>query len=395
MRLRCIGAIFFALAAAAAPILTLSNDNVYGVKDLKRPSGPVAENFVVAAPLPVQEPMAKSGFWEALHWDGELEAEQVFNLQGGLHQGSAFDDKLVIGLSTATSDLGLWKGGDFHVSGQQVSSGKPSQNLVGDAQGLSNIAGPFSFSLAEFWYRQDLPRFKARILGGLMDLNATFVTTDAAGLLLNSSFGIMPTISGDTRASIFPKFGWGVSADKDGEAWFGRLGLFQGDPSRRDSVWHGGFTAIAEIGRRWPDAAVAKVGLWTYDGPAMTGIPASSWGAYIIGERPFFEKAPARVHLFLQAGVAPPEAGPISSYAGLGFDWTAPLSGRPDDHLLLGIARAGLRRTPYGAETACELTYLCRVGHVCIQPDVQYIIHPGGALPDALVFTLRLGFALF
>ncbi len=395
MRLRCISVLCFALVAAAAPVLTLSNDNVYAVKDLKWPLGDVPENFVVATPLPVHEPATRSGFWEALHWDGDLEAEQMFNLKGGIRRGSDFDDKLVIGLSSTTSDLGLWKGGEFHVAGQQLSSGQPSQNLVGDTQGLSNIAGPSSLSIAEFWYGQDLRRYRARIQGGLMDLNATFVTTDAAGLLLNSSFGIMPSISGDTRASIFPKFGWGVSADKDGKAWLGRLGFFQGDPSRRDSVWHRGFTTIAEIGRRWPDAAVAKVGLWTYDGPAGAGTPSSSWGAYFIGERPLFEEAPGRVHLFLQAGVAPPSAGPISSYTGMGFDWIAPLGGRPDDHLVLGIARAGLRRTPYGAETACELTYLCRLGHVSIQPDVQYIIHPGGALPDALVFTLRLGFALF
>jgi len=336
-----------------------------------------------------------AGIPRALRWDASLAAEEVFNLKGGIRTGTAFDDKLVVGISADTSDLGLWKNGLLRISAQQLRSGLPSQKLTGDAQVLSNIAAPDSVRLNEFWYRQDVPSHGLRLQAGLLDLNATFVTTDSAQLLINSSFGIMPTLSGDTTPSIFPKFGWGAIAQKRGNLWTGGVAVFQGDPEARGSVWRDGYTLISEAGRLWPGENGAKggvkFGLWTYDGPSASGVPSSDWGAFGIGEWSVFTGAPGRLTFFLQAGVSPPKEGAFASYAGLGADWAGPFAPHPKDHLVIGIARASLRGAPHVAETAWEATYVLRTGRLSIQPDLQYIVHPSGLYPDALVFTLRIG----
>ncbi len=56
----------------------------------------------------------------------------------------------------------------------------------------------------------------------------------------------------------------------------------------------------------------------------------------------------------------------------------------------MGMARAWIRGAPH-AETSLELNDLVPIDrHVSIQPDLQYVIHPSGVNPAALVFILRV-----
>lgn len=119
---------------------------------------------------------------------------------------------------------------------------------------------------------------------------------------------------------------------------------------------------------------------------------------------------------FLRLGGAPADRNLVSFYADGGFGFKGPIPGRDDDNVVFGVAYAkissdaiesdesakllspGLPVRSY--ETAIELTYLAKVmpGWV-IQPDLQYVIHPGGgvpspgggagAIPNALLFALR------
>lgn len=90
----------------------------------------------------------------------------------------------------------------------------------------------------------------------------------------------------------------------------------------------------------------------------------------------------------------------VSLYAEGGLSWKGMLPSRPDDSLgmavgytkISGRARQLDRDTAFfsgdaypvrDAETVIELTYQAPVTPwLSLQPDAQYVIHPGGGLPD-------------
>ncbi|HEV2301139.1 MAG TPA: carbohydrate porin [Stellaceae bacterium] len=119
---------------------------------------------------------------------------------------------------------------------------------------------------------------------------------------------------------------------------------------------------------------------------------------------------------FARLGGAPADRNLVSFYADGGFGFKGPIPGRDDDNVVLGVAYAkispdavasdesarllepGLPVRSY--ETVIELTYLAKIipGWV-LQPDLQYVIHPAGGVPnpnggagpirDALLLGLR------
>lgn len=118
---------------------------------------------------------------------------------------------------------------------------------------------------------------------------------------------------------------------------------------------------------------------------------------------------------FLRLGGAPSDRSLVSFYTDGGLSWKG-LPGRPDDIAILGIAHAAISPAAAGldqdraavipgypvrdAETVVELSYLAQIRPwLLVQPDLQYVIHPGGnvpnpqsppaPIPNALVIGLR------
>jgi porin len=106
---------------------------------------------------------------------------------------------------------------------------------------------------------------------------------------------------------------------------------------------------------------------------------------------------------FLRASGGPSDRNLIDAYLDTGFNVKAPLASRPDD--LLGLAFAFARISPrvsaeqrdvqaatgtpmpiQNFEAAIELTYKMQLAKGWwLQPDLQYIIHPGGNIPDPII----------
>ena len=130
--------------------------------------------------------------------------------------------------------------------------------------------------------------------------------------------------------------------------------------------------------------------------------------------------SPNRALGFFARGVAAPsDRSEVDRYADAGFTFRGPLARRPED--IIGLAFAYGRISPDAAandrafaaltgapmpirdyEAAIELTYRWKLAESWfIQPDLQYIFHPGGnianpanpasgsAIPNALVLGLR------
>lgn len=333
--------------------------------------------------LPLPSP--RRGLSFDLYWDADAYA----NLDGGYRRGYATDSVLSAGVGLDTGALGAWRGGKFRLGLQAITSTHPS-TYAGDLQTLSNLDAPTRRQIATLWYSQQLGTSLLR--AGIIDMNAYFDVNDAAGLFPNSSFGIIPSISVDVPASIYPDYGWGVMGrlGTDTDNWL--VGVFQGDPRNRASALQDGAMLIAE--RDWRNLAAGShigIGAWYRQVPADAQPPASDWGAYANVEHPW-PHHPDTV-AFLQLGTSPGKVNSVPAYLGAGI--------RIDDvservsQLGFGLARAWIRG--HAAETSIEATALLPFDGSTfdLQPDLQYIVHPSGLYPNALVVGLRIHVTLY
>jgi porin len=156
------------------------------------------------------------------------------------------------------------------------------------------------------------------------------------------------------------------------------------------------------------------LGLWRYDsrfllppyGAVDPLVRHGSWGSYLLAERilALDRSDPQRtVGLFLRLGAADHRVEEIDRYAGCGFTVARRLPGGRQAHFGLALSAARLSRTwsdrlgaEEGAERwelAVEMTLRIQVNRWCaLQPDFQYILHPGfiSGRPAALAAGLRL-----
>ena len=171
-----------------------------------------------------------------------------------------------------------------------------------------------------------------------------------------------------------------------------QIGVFQGNPSQRASALHDGTMLIAERG--WRNSAAGShlgIGAWYRQVPANGGPPTHDWGLYSNIEHPLPGHPDAVA--FVQAGISPGRVNPVPGYLGAGihFNHVSPIVSEWG----VGFARAWIRG--HSAETSVETTALIPFDNsiFALQPDVQYVFHPSGVLPNALVFALRLHMVLY
>lgn len=347
------------------------------------PSAAYAQGNESSYLIPLSSP--HKGVSLGLNWN----ADAYDNLDGGVKRGYATDSVLSADLGLDTGELHWWKGGRFAFGMQAIASTHPSE-YTGDLQTLSNLDAPNQRHIAKFWYAQNFGT--ATVRGGIMDLNRYFDGNDAASLFPNSSFGIIPSISANVPASIYPDYGWGIMASfgQANDDWL--IGIFQGDPTHRSSALHDGAMAIAERDWRTPQGHThIGIGAWYRQVPESGSPPRRDWGAYANLEHalPDYPNAVA----FVQIGVSPGQVNTVPAYLGTGVHFynVCPIV----SDVGVGMARAWIRG--HAAETSLEGTVLIPIGdsHFALQPDVQYIFHPSGIHPNAFVVGLRLHLTLY
>jgi porin len=369
------------------------------------------------------------------------------NLSGGETRGATYTNNLSVQLSFDGNRLIGVPGLSAYLDGLWIAGGDPSK-LVGDAQGVSNIAGPGAVRIYEAWVQYNVPSGVFSVLAGRYDLNTEFYHLSSADLFLNSSFGIGAAfgLSGFAGPSVFPDTTLGVRLGyKPSANSVLRLGVLDGAPlnplngSPDPFSAQAGVLLVAEaalltrpvapdtpggrryrIGRRGtplPYDDKIAVGAWYYTatfnepGPASPGMArarhSGEGGAYLVLDRILFQSAqdPARrLTGFVQAGIADQVVDRFGSYIGAGVAVAGLVPGRPGDQfgLAMAMARNGSEYlsaeqqavSPVAAaETAVELTYQAELAtSVSVQPDLQYVIHPNTdpRLRNALVAQLRV-----
>ncbi len=390
----------------------------------------------------MKDALTQWGITPTIMYDGDIAS----NLAGGVRRGTTYLGNVHFQLSLDGDRLLGWPGVSVFLDGLGIHGGQPSR-FVGDAQGVSNIAGPTGFKLYEAWVQYNFLGARLSALGGLYDLNSEFYRLQSAGLFLNSSFGIGPEFaqSGTAGPSIFPDTSVGLRlAYKPAPDTVLRGAVLDGVPLNRPDASTGAFergdglllvgeAAFLErpaqspqpmgprfrIGRASglpPYDDKLAIGAWYYTAKfsdqseiSPDGHPAQhrgSGGAYLIADRLLFQAAdnPARrLNAFLQAGIGDERVDRFGSYIGAGLAAAGFVPSRANDEMGFAVA-AGRNGSHYvsaqtqqgaavnGAEVALELTYLAQITDwLALQPDAQYVIHPNTdpALKNALVFQFQ------
>lgn len=345
------------------------------------------------------------------------------NARGGLEQGNRYLDKLLVGLSIDREPL------KFFTSGMYTNGSAFSKDLVGTAQGISNIETSRALRLFEAWADWQLTA-DGSLKFGLYDLNSEFDVTDTALVFVNPSHGIGPDFSqsGLNGPSIFPVTSLALRARVSKDDWTYQFAVLDGVPGDPAHDKHTAVKLSREDGLLWVgelqrdfERLNLKAGYWRYtasfDDLTETQADGSPWrhdgnaGYYLIAEGQLYREDDAQqgLSVFWRQGSANAHFNEFQHYTGIGASYTGLLPQRGEDVLGLALAEVSASRFFVAAQAAqdlgtdareriYELTYRAMINDwLTLQPDVQYIQNPGldSTLADTwavgLRFTLTAG----
>ncbi len=324
-------------------------------------------------------------------------SDLAFNLRGGYESGYSWLGCFQASINFDFEQLNLWKNGNLQFS--YISThGRSFSQLTGDIQVVSNIEAGQLATTMECWYQHKINDFEITL--GLIDLNAFFSYCEPALSLINSSFGIQPTISGNMPVPIFPvtSLGGVVSFRIDGETDIS-LGVFDGTPSiygdfqfMPEFTWNAqeGILFCAEVNRKYQigsSPGLVKAGYWMHTlnmSSHHSGEYSANHGFYIIGEQEIFGKNSKNLDAWAKFGGAPRDCNVIRYFNGAGVTFSNYAKQAIINALSVGMGQAifchQYRKAHLGAwhETVVEVTAKKEVGILTVQPDIQYIINPSG-----------------
>ena len=387
----------------------------------------------------------RAALWERgvkyqLNYLGDL----LRNQSGGVRPGTVYSSRLELVVDADLEKAVGWSGAAFHANAYQINGSGPSRSYVGNLMAVSNVEALPSTRLYEAWVEQKFADGKIALRAGQLGADTEFVVSTYASLLINGTFG-WPAITGTDLPSGGPAYPLATPAVRLGFYPTDKVsllvGLFNGDPAGSGNpnpqvanrhglnfrVQDPAFV-ISEVQVKYGDdksptglSGTAKLGAWThfgrfadqrYDaaglslaspaaGPAL--MRQGDYGVYGVVDQQVYRLAddPAKgVGLFARVAGAPGDRNLVDFYADAGVLATGMIPGRPDDALSVGVAYARISRAAAGLdqdmiaytgsigpvrsyEGLLEATYSAQiVPGWTLQPNVQFVFHPGGGAPD-------------
>jgi porin len=367
--------------------------------------------FYLLKPVSAQVQTAETN--DALGFEAAYTGDVVHNFHGGIKKASAYLGMVNVKVSFDAGKAGLIRRMKMFVHATNTHGALPSKKIFGDLQIASNIeAGNHTF-FQELWIEYSLSDF--RITAGLQDLNVEFASSGYGSLFLNSSFGVLPVISANIQAPIFPLTSLGITARweiSNKTSWL--TAIYDGSPTDFDVNPHNtnwqfntgdGVLIISEIQQKiqFDDLdGVYKLGFYTHNHFFETrfrkGFPDSlyhtTYGIYAYADQKLWQKQSKFIGVFAQLGFSPTDSCSIKKYVGFGMNASGLFDRKNPETIGLALAHIEIFGNP-GSETTIELTYQKQITrNIFIQPDIQYIINPSGtstSLNNCLAGILRFG----
>jgi porin len=352
----------------------------------------------------------------ALRLSGAYTTEGWRNLSGGLRRGSAYVDNLDLAAQADFKGSAGQPAATIRISGFLHDTKSLSTRIVGDLQSVSGLDAEPGARLYEAWAQLD---FAAGALkAGRIDLNTEFSSVPSAGLFINGAQGTGLDISqiADNGASLFPDTDLGVIGTASlPNRWTFKLGGFDGRPhdlapppnTTPEIEDADGVFLIVEGSRQTASGVRYAFGAWRHTGRFARLLGPKRYGraggAYSFVGGPVAQWGERRLEAFARLGLADPRTQQVSAHFTAGAVLTQPFLGAPGEAVGLAIAVAEnsadfrhaerLNGSPVRQREAnLELTYrVTPTPWLRLQPDVQYVIHPGaiGERRNALIVGLR------
>jgi porin len=366
-----------------------------------------------------------------------LVSNLAWNPTGGREQGSTAATNLGLDVLFDLDKLASVKGGSFLVQLSQRFGNSLSKDYIGNVFDTQQVFGGQTFHVVDVAYQQKLLNDRVEFRIGRLAAGDDFLVSPYNYLFMQNGFdgnpvGIFFNAPGMTA---YPNATWGTLVKvRPTPRTYAMVGVYNGDPSIRsndnngvDLSLNGPVFVMGELGYQLnglpgddPRLGNYKVGFW-YDNAQYTDFNTNqtkrgSWGYYALADQvliPFGEpgsnrgfgmfgsvlfgadESIAKMPFFFTAGVAARgifDARPADS-CGIGV-----IYGHFSDDLQNAQQRAQLINPVVGVQTyemVIELAYrfYFRQRALFVQPDLQYIIQPGGTdrFDNALVLGAQIG----
>lgn len=349
------------------------------------------------------------------------------NVSGGKHQDFAYTHTFSTRLVFDLEKIAMWKGATVTWSFAD-NAGSNLQSAVGNIFPPSNLLGPNTFIFSEFFLTQTLFDGAWVFQVGQLCAGGHFAASPIYGNFVNTAYNGNPYTPFNTfPITTFPSASWGASVRGNWNLdavriFYGQVGLYQVSNRVGVDAYHGvdysirpgdGTMLLWELG--WTPNLYAqpaqgkapdqpgypghyKVGGFfsnaTY--PTFSGSPnvPNAYGFYFLADQQVtMEPENPSEGLILWGAITWTPQEDISQlpfFASGGLQYTGLLPGRPADVTFLGIAYGQGSRDAIEAQEKTGLPgssyeIVWEAGHVfqinswlSIQPDIQYIINPGG-----------------
>jgi porin len=367
--------------------------------------------------------------------------ESFGTLAGGIRRGTSYEGRLDFTLDTDLEKLIGWTGGKTHVRAFQIHKASyNAADLAGSIADPSNIDAFPTTRLFTAWFQQEFGRTGSVRIGQLA-ADDEFLVSHTAGNLINGTFGWAAIMSANLPSGgpAYPLATPGVRVQVNPADNISILAaVFSGDPAGKNCLddpqvcnrhgttfsLSGGAFWIAEAQYQINQdknskglAAAYKLGALYHSGSfadqrlgidaagqivslaTMPDLPLThrgNWGVYGVLDQMLWRGTHSSVSVFLRGGGVPSDRNLVSWYVDGGIGIKGPLPGRADDTLTFGVAHSGIGKdaaeldrdtfTLNGSfypirsgETVYELSYIWQLAPWwTLQPDLQYIVRPGG-----------------
>jgi porin len=431
--------------SALAALALITGTGAVRAADEKQPAAEEEEPFdqpsvvpYLGAPFAARAELGEAG----IRWRAIYTTDLLSNVSGGISRGTTFEGRLEVGVQADLEKLVGWQGALFNVSSFFIHGRGLSRDHIGNLLTVSNIEALPAARLFELWLEQKIGSFGS-IRVGQLAADSEFITSENAGLFINGTFGWPGITASDLPSGgpAYPLATPGVRLELNLAAEIKlRAAVFNGDPAGPGTgdpqlrnpnglkfpIGDGAFL-IAELEHGYRIGAAAlpgtiKLGAWYHtdrfddqrfatDGrslanPASTGIPASlrpNWGPYAVIDQMLMRlpgSGERSIGAFARVSGSPDDRNLVNFYFDTGVTVKGPFASRPDDRfgVAFGFARISDRARALDGdvqrfgligypirdyEAVLEVTYKAQiVPGWTVQPDFQYIFHPGGRVPN-------------
>jgi porin len=424
---RCLWLSFVLLSALAVPVFAHADCHV---PDTGIPED-AATHMDVAG---MRKALAESG----IGIGGFYAAETFGNPSGGFKRGATYDGVLELHLDGDLKKWGLWKGLCLHANGYQIHGRSITADYVHSLMTVSNLEATPATKLYELWLQQGLFNEHLYVRVGQLAADGDFLVSVGGAYFLDGTWGWPTLLAADLPSGgpAYPLATPGVRVLFSPNENFGlKAAVYNGDPVGPNCKGDPQVCDPAGLEFRLSDppllfaegfysynqkrglAGTIMLGGWNHFGSfehqrfdiagmpiAVTGRPGRpldhDWGFYAVLDQlvwrvPHSEDVKG-VGLFTRVIGAPSDRNLVDFYAEGGVTFTGMIAHRSDDSLAVGFAYADISDQVHGFdvdsglpvarnyEALFEICYTAQIGTGwSLQPDFQYIVQPGGNVPNA------------